>query len=455
MILATSGEAGRIADASLATRETLASVREAEDLASWRALGLEPDVRFLRHPDGGLEEGPRDALVDELRELLEAVTPEVVVTFGAEGITGHADHVAIGRAATEAFGAPADIRERWGLLAAAVRRDRGERARSAERAAARARARTRWTPTQPFMPRGVPDDRDRGARRLSRPRTSASSRRPVPQDPGRAGGRPVRPVARDARDRGVRGGVARTDERATRCSPTSSRACPPRKLAPWTSRSERSPRASSMPFFRASEAASSSVAPTRPISSANGDRRAGPVLRRVRRLRHRRHRGRLTMPMTIPGGQTVVGFVTAVGVRPTHRRRGINGELMRRQLDDARNAVSSSPSCTRPRAGSTAGSATGLGRSGSRSEVGTARSAFVRGYAPAGEMRLVERGDAMKEILSVNAATRLAPAGHGAARRATARRTSSATSTAPTRRSRRSSCSTRERRASTASSRTR
>ena len=38
VILATSGDAGRIADASLATRQTLASVREAEDLASWLAL---------------------------------------------------------------------------------------------------------------------------------------------------------------------------------------------------------------------------------------------------------------------------------------------------------------------------------------------------------------------------------------------------------------------------------
>src|SRR4029453_9332535 len=46
--------------------------------------------------------------------------------------------------------------------------------------------------------------------------------------------------------------------------------------------------------------------------------------------------GAYTMPLTAPGGQTEVGFVTAVGVRPTHRRRGINTELMRRQLDDAR-----------------------------------------------------------------------------------------------------------------------
>jgi LmbE family N-acetylglucosaminyl deacetylase len=103
VLLATSGEAGRIADASLATRETLASVREAEDLASWRALGLEPDLRFLRHPDGGVNAIPRGELVAEVRGVLEEVAPEVVVTFGPDGITGHPDHVAVSRWTTDAW----------------------------------------------------------------------------------------------------------------------------------------------------------------------------------------------------------------------------------------------------------------------------------------------------------------------------------------------------------------
>jgi LmbE family N-acetylglucosaminyl deacetylase len=156
VILATSGEAGRIADASLATRETLASVREAEDLASWRALGLEPDLRFLRHPDGGLHTSPRETLVTEVRDLLEAAAPEVVVTFGAEGITGHTDHVAIGRAATEAFGAlrtsasgPAFSR----LLHGAISQSALDRLNEL----LRERGLEPMDPTQPFMPRGVSD----------------------------------------------------------------------------------------------------------------------------------------------------------------------------------------------------------------------------------------------------------------------------------------------------------
>lgn len=156
VILATSGEAGRIADASLATRETLASVREAEDLASWRALGLDPDVRFLRHPDGGLNATPRGELVAEVRAVLEDVAPEVVITFGPDGITGHGDHVAIGAIATEAFGA---LRTSSGgaafsrLLHNAIAQSTLDRLNEL----LRGRGLEPMDPAEPFMPRGVPD----------------------------------------------------------------------------------------------------------------------------------------------------------------------------------------------------------------------------------------------------------------------------------------------------------
>jgi LmbE family N-acetylglucosaminyl deacetylase len=156
VVLATSGDAGRIADPSLATRETLGRVREAEDVASWRALGLEPDVRFLRHPDGRLAEVPRDELVGEIGGALRSARPDVVVTFGPDGITGHADHVTIGAATTEAFhAARASGGEGFGnLLYTAIpasaldRLNEGLRERGLEPIDS----------TQPFMPRGVPDD---------------------------------------------------------------------------------------------------------------------------------------------------------------------------------------------------------------------------------------------------------------------------------------------------------
>jgi LmbE family N-acetylglucosaminyl deacetylase len=156
VILATSGEAGRIADASLATPETLGAVREAEDRASWEVLGARPELlAFLRYPDGRLGEVPREELRDRIADLLVEFRPEVVVTFGPEGVTGHADHVAVGAAADEAFHLararagggfarllhvclPASLLERFGELL----RERGIEPPD---------------PTQPFQPRGVPD----------------------------------------------------------------------------------------------------------------------------------------------------------------------------------------------------------------------------------------------------------------------------------------------------------
>ncbi len=46
----------------------------------------------------------------------------------------------------------------------------------------------------------------------------------------------------------------------------------------------------------------------------------------------------LTRELTLPGARMSVACITAVGVLPTHRRRGLLTELMRRQLDDVRAA---------------------------------------------------------------------------------------------------------------------
>ena len=104
LIVASSGEAGEIADPSLATPETLAKVREEEELESLKVLGVpDPNVHFLRYPDGQVAEIPREELVERIAGILAEARPQVVVTFGPEGVTKHADHIAVGQAATEAF----------------------------------------------------------------------------------------------------------------------------------------------------------------------------------------------------------------------------------------------------------------------------------------------------------------------------------------------------------------
>ncbi len=156
VILATSGETGQIADPSLATRTTLGAVREAEDRRSWEALGLDPDLHFLRYPDGGVANVPREDLVAAYVDILLGARPDVVVTFGPDGITGHPDHVAVGEAATEAFHvarAQADggfLR----LLYNALSQPRLD----ALNEMLRVRGLEIMDPAQPFTPHGVPVD---------------------------------------------------------------------------------------------------------------------------------------------------------------------------------------------------------------------------------------------------------------------------------------------------------
>jgi LmbE family N-acetylglucosaminyl deacetylase len=104
LVHATDGESGAIAERSGATRETLGAVRRVEDRNAWRALGRSPyRHEWFGYSDGGLRDVPFDELVDRVAVVLGEERPDVVATFGPDGITGHPDHVRIGEAATSAF----------------------------------------------------------------------------------------------------------------------------------------------------------------------------------------------------------------------------------------------------------------------------------------------------------------------------------------------------------------
>jgi len=162
VIVATSGEAGPISDPSLAARENLAQVRENEEREALRAAGAEnPNVHFLRYPDGELKDVRREELVDKVAELLREARPQVVVTFGPEGITKHDDHITIGAATTEAF-----HKARGTETAELGSRDAFQRLLYVGIPSSeidrfwenlRARGEDVGDPEGPFMPRGVPD----------------------------------------------------------------------------------------------------------------------------------------------------------------------------------------------------------------------------------------------------------------------------------------------------------
>ena len=118
--------------------------------------------------------------------------------------------------------------------------------------------------------------------------------------------------------------------------------------------------------------------------------------------------GAFTMPITIPGGELVVGYPTLVGVLPTHRRRGIAAGLMRWLLDDAHERGELLSVLYASEGGIYGRYGFGLGTIGLALRIETARSAFVRGYEASGRIHLVDRDRATKEILGVHEATRLA-----------------------------------------------
>ena len=157
-ILATRGEAGPISDPSLATRETLGQVREAEARRAYAAIGLpDPHLQFLGYPDMGVARVDRGELVARVATLLEGFGPDVVTAFGPEGVTAHEDHVAMHHAATEAFHAARRASSDGAfrrLLYVAIPQSGIEMLRALQREAGM----EPFNPADPFAPRGVPDE---------------------------------------------------------------------------------------------------------------------------------------------------------------------------------------------------------------------------------------------------------------------------------------------------------
>ena len=93
--------------------------------------------------------------------------------------------------------------------------------------------------------------------------------------------------------------------------------------------------------------------------------------------------------LTVPGGRVRAAGITAVGVLPTHRRRGILRSMMRAQLDACRDRGEPSPTSGRPRTRSTDASATASRRSRPRSSCRASDRAYYAEIAPAGRAHLV------------------------------------------------------------------
>lgn len=80
--------------------------RRAELRTAMAEIGVR-DVRFLGLADGAVSDAcfddRIDIVVDALAEIIDEIRPDVVATFGPDGVTGHPDHVACWQLVTRAW----------------------------------------------------------------------------------------------------------------------------------------------------------------------------------------------------------------------------------------------------------------------------------------------------------------------------------------------------------------
>lgn len=98
LVCATRGQAGVPGMDMIAAGR----LRESELRCAAHALGL-AEVRFLDYWDGMLYDADEEYMVARLKAIIDEIRPQVVITFGPDGISGHPDHVAISRFTTLAF----------------------------------------------------------------------------------------------------------------------------------------------------------------------------------------------------------------------------------------------------------------------------------------------------------------------------------------------------------------
>lgn len=107
LVTATRGEAGDIALPALATPASLPAVRERELRCACQSYGIHPPI-FLDYLDGQLPIVHQGQAVGKLVRIIRDLRPQVLITFGPEGIYGHYDHLAVHRWATAAYELAAD-----------------------------------------------------------------------------------------------------------------------------------------------------------------------------------------------------------------------------------------------------------------------------------------------------------------------------------------------------------
>ncbi len=108
VLTATRGEYGWSGDpATNPGPAALGAIRDGELRAAAKVLGVS-DVTFLDYQDGELDQADAAEVTAKIAAAIRRFRPDVVVTFGHDGLYGHPDHIAICQFATAAIVAASD-----------------------------------------------------------------------------------------------------------------------------------------------------------------------------------------------------------------------------------------------------------------------------------------------------------------------------------------------------------
>jgi len=107
LVLATDGRWGVTEHAGIPAGDTLVAIRNEEAACSCKALGINPPIHLGAADGLGLanEQGDYYGMVNILKEKIDSLIreyqPDLIITFGPGGDTGHSDHRLIGAITTE------------------------------------------------------------------------------------------------------------------------------------------------------------------------------------------------------------------------------------------------------------------------------------------------------------------------------------------------------------------
>ena len=103
LLCATRGELGKRGEYKNLNSGEFGLMRQRELESACRALGIHKPL-FLDCADQHLAKGCWNSATREIVQAIRRIRPEVVITFGPDGISGRPDHVALARSLLRPFG---------------------------------------------------------------------------------------------------------------------------------------------------------------------------------------------------------------------------------------------------------------------------------------------------------------------------------------------------------------